>query len=103
VWRALDGRTAVELSALLGLKQHSAAKHLAKLRAHDLAACRPEGRWRRLDNLDAAAKRLGIAGEGERQGAKYQRERELYNLRGESRTNPTRLVAVRDTTQLEKL
>jgi hypothetical protein len=54
------------------LKQHSVAKHLAKLRAHNLAACCHEGRWRRLDNLDAAAKRLKISGEGERQRERYE-------------------------------
>jgi hypothetical protein len=78
VWHALDGRTAVELSALLGLKPHSVAKHLAKLRTHDLAARCPDGRWRRLDNLDAAAKRLGIAGEGEGQRERYEHEREVF-------------------------
>jgi hypothetical protein len=68
----------VELSELLGLKRPSVAKHLAKLCAYDLAACCPEGRWRRLDNLDAAAKKLGIAGEGERQRERYRYEREIY-------------------------
>jgi DNA-binding IclR family transcriptional regulator len=56
VWRALNGRTVAELATLLDLKQTSVAKHLAKLGAHELAACDSAARWRRLDNLDAVAK-----------------------------------------------
>jgi hypothetical protein len=81
VWRALNGRTVAELATLLDLKQTSVAKHLAKLGAHELAACDSAARWRRLDNLDAVAKRLGLAGEGARQLVRYEYEREIYQER----------------------
>lgn len=81
VWRALENRTVAELATLLDLKQSSVSKHLARLQTHDLAARDTAGRWRRLDNLDAVANRLGVAGEGDRQRIRYEEEREIYQQR----------------------
>jgi len=81
VWCALNGCTVSELATLLDLKQTSLGKHLARLVVHRLAVCDPAKRWHRLDNIDAGAERLGIAGEGVRQRERYEHEREMHQQR----------------------
>jgi hypothetical protein len=79
VWSLLTSpKTAAELATTLGIKVRSVWDHLWML--EDLGLCTREldGKWHRCDvDLDAVANRLGVAGEGARQRARHESEREI--------------------------
>jgi hypothetical protein len=79
VWSLLTSpKTAAELATTLGIKVRSVWDHLWML--EDLGLCTREldGKWHRCDvDLDAVAKRLGVAGEGASQRARHESEREI--------------------------
>lgn len=100
----LIGGTTEELAGRLGCTISAVRKQLRRLATVGLAARDMLGRWGRTPaDLDDVARHLGVKGEGDRQRARYQYERELYRLRGESRSNRGRIVIISDTTELGKL
>jgi hypothetical protein len=100
----LIGGTTEELAGRLGSTVSAVRKQLRRLATVGLGARDMLGHWGRTPaDLDDVARHLGVAGEGDRQRARYQYERELYRLRGESRSHSGRLVTIRDTTEFGKL
>lgn len=80
VWGFLhQPRTTWEVAAWLGRVKRSAERHLSKLRAAGLAVQDPSGTWHRGEaDADAVAKRLGVAGEAQRQRWRHEDDRETH-------------------------
>jgi DNA-binding CsgD family transcriptional regulator len=81
IWSLLGTpKTPAELAAKLNIKVRSIWDHLWMLEDQGVCARDGDGCWhRRCDvDLDAVAKRLGIAGEGARQRAHHEYEREIF-------------------------
>jgi hypothetical protein len=81
VYRLLDTahpRHAACIAITLGVGKRIVQRHLAVLRDHDLAVV-DAGRWTRGPaDLDDAARKRGVAGEGERQRARHADQRDSY-------------------------
>jgi predicted ArsR family transcriptional regulator len=83
LWSLLTSpKTAAELATTLGIKVRTVWDHLWTLEYWGLCMRDVDGKWHRCDvDVDAVAKRLGIAGEGARQRARHACEREINTQR----------------------
>lgn len=96
IFELIDGKSCKEVAELIGLSVRAVQVHVNKLKGHRLIILDADGKFRRTGrSLEEVAKDIGVAGEAERQRAKYHREREEYRDRFPRRGVPKRIPDAR--------
>jgi hypothetical protein len=84
VWQSLDPsepRLVYDLARVLHRKPRTILLHLSRLAPLGLAVRQASGWIRGQVDLDSVARELGVAGEGERQRWRHERERADWRIR----------------------